>query len=101
MEAVLINSALPLFTNILHHDVSGLYRAVLEYQTNVPGIPGKTDNITVTSVVGRFLEHSRIYCFGAETDCRMYISSADMVTRNQVRRLTQWLRRGQEQKNSL
>ena len=53
----------------------------------VPGVPGKTDHITVTSIVGQFLEHSRIYCFGEGSLQQMYLSSADIMTRNQERRV--------------
>ena len=51
------------------------------------GIEGFTDNITVTSIVGRYLEHSRIYIFGTKERCKIYISSADYMTRNTVRRI--------------
>lgn len=53
----------------------------------VPGVNGKTDNINVSSVVGRFLEHSRIYSFGKGTEQKLYISSADFMTRNTERRV--------------
>ena len=53
----------------------------------VAGIKGETENITVRSIVGRFLEHSRIYIFGERGDERIYISSADFMTRNMMRRI--------------
>lgn len=51
------------------------------------GVAGETDNIRIISVVGRFLEHSRIYIFGSGNDARYYISSADWMTRNTLRRV--------------
>ncbi|MBO5567802.1 MAG: polyphosphate kinase 1, partial [Clostridia bacterium] len=51
------------------------------------GVPGYTDNIRIMSVVGRFLEHSRIYAFGTGERTRYYIASADWMTRNTVRRV--------------
>lgn len=53
----------------------------------LPGIKGKTDNIEIISVVGRFLEHSRIFCFGTGEDMKMYIASADWMTRNTENRV--------------
>ena len=51
------------------------------------GVPGLTENVTVRSIVGRYLEHSRIYAFGTEKNRRIYIASGDFLTRNTQRRV--------------
>ena len=53
----------------------------------IPGVEGKTENIRIISIVGRFLEHSRIYIFGSKERRKYYIASADLMTRNTVRRV--------------
>jgi polyphosphate kinase len=53
----------------------------------IPQIPGLTENIRIVSVVGRFLEHSRIYRFGSGARTRIFIGSGDMMTRNTTRRI--------------
>ena len=53
----------------------------------LPGVEGKTENLSVTSIVGRYLEHARIFCFGEGTDQKIYIGSADMMTRNTEKRV--------------
>jgi polyphosphate kinase len=52
-----------------------------------PGLNGLTDHISVISIVGRFLEHSRIYCFGVGAERKIFISSADLMTRNTDKRI--------------
>ena len=51
-----------------------------------PGVSGKTENVHVRSIVGRFLEHARVYAFGVDSD-NVYLSSADMMTRNTEHRV--------------
>lgn len=53
----------------------------------IAGVPGETENITIRSIVGRFLEHHRIYIFGCGEASRVFISSADFMTRNTIRRV--------------
>lgn len=53
----------------------------------LPDVPGKTENLHVTSIVGRFLEHPRVFVFGKGAECKIYIGSADMMTRNTEKRV--------------
>lgn len=53
----------------------------------LPGLPGKTENIEIISIVGRFLEHSRIFCFTSGEDVSLYLSSGDLMTRNTEKRV--------------
>jgi polyphosphate kinase len=53
----------------------------------IAGVKGESENITIRSIVGRFLEHHRIYIFGSDDDSRVFISSADFMTRNTTRRV--------------
>ncbi len=53
----------------------------------IPQVKGATENVRVVSIVGRLLEHSRIYCFGPADDCVIYLSSADLMTRNLNKRV--------------
>lgn len=53
----------------------------------LPGIEGKTENLSVISIVGRYLEHARIFCFGEGADQKIFIGSADMMTRNTEKRV--------------
>lgn len=53
----------------------------------LPGIKGVTENLTVTSIVGRYLEHARIFSFGVGKEQKLYIGSADMMTRNTEKRV--------------
>lgn len=53
----------------------------------LPGIPGETENLSIMSIVGRYLEHPRIFCFGTGAEQKIYIGSADMMTRNTEKRV--------------
>lgn len=53
----------------------------------LPGIPGETENLSVTSIVGRYLEHPRVFVFGKGEEQKVYIGSADMMTRNTEKRV--------------
>ena len=71
-------------TNI---SLNGDYYLVMVTFSYKVGGAGYTDNIRIISIVGRFLEHSRIYIFGKGEEEKMYISSADFMTRNTLRRV--------------
>ena len=73
---------------------AGASRAGVEVRLNIrgicclkPGVTGYTDCIQVRSIVGRYLEHARIYCFGKGDDMKLLMGSADLMTRNLRRRV--------------
>jgi polyphosphate kinase len=53
----------------------------------IPGVPGLSDHITVRSIIDRYLEHARVYIFGNNNDEKLYVASADWMTRNLDRRV--------------
>ncbi len=53
----------------------------------LPGVEGYTDRVREVSIVGQLLEHSRVYGFGPREDCKLYLSSADLMTRNMDKRI--------------
>ena len=86
-ETVKETSHLLVAPNCLQNKVLTIDMVIRGINCLIPQVPGKTDNIRVVSIVGRFLEHSRIYIFGCGERKKIYIASADFMTRNTVRRV--------------
>ncbi|MBQ8725053.1 MAG: polyphosphate kinase 1, partial [Oscillospiraceae bacterium] len=78
-----------LITKLIEASIAGVRIELIVRGTSclIAGVPEESENITIRSIVGRFLEHHRIYIFGTGKDSRVYISSADFMTRNTIRRV--------------